>query len=223
MNPYILILECTDSLSSVALTQSDKLIQLLEKKESQPIVDLPVLISDVMTQAHIQWDRIAAMAVNLGPGSYTSLRSTLAIVKGIAFARNIKVIPISKDEMMASSLTKGFQQAYIYLYSRGSEVLKLIYDANNQRIGSEFIGMDEVQKELDTATDEKISFAMEENLYLRLKIEGKENQLKLFYPGSMNMINMAYKHFLENKFGNIQELLPIYFKDPNITKPKKIL
>ncbi|HCK66622.1 MAG TPA: tRNA (adenosine(37)-N6)-threonylcarbamoyltransferase complex dimerization subunit type 1 TsaB [Anaerolineae bacterium] len=60
-------------------------------------------VSDLMKRCDVTMDKIEALGVAIGPGSFTSLRVGLSLVKGIAFARNIPVIGIPTLDVIASA------------------------------------------------------------------------------------------------------------------------
>ena len=66
-------------------------------------VELAPAVSDLLTRCTVKMDDITALAVALGPGSFTSLRVGLAFVKGLALARNIPVIGISTLDVLAAA------------------------------------------------------------------------------------------------------------------------
>lgn len=49
----------------------------------------------------ISWEEVALLAVTVGPGSFTGIRSGLSFVKGLAFAREIPVAPCTTLEALA--------------------------------------------------------------------------------------------------------------------------
>jgi tRNA threonylcarbamoyladenosine biosynthesis protein TsaB len=52
-------------------------------------------LAGLLSCTSVSMDMVSALCVALGPGSFTSLRVGLALVKGIALARKLPVIGIS--------------------------------------------------------------------------------------------------------------------------------
>ena len=69
----------------------------------QPAIDALVREGD------ISLDAIDAVAVTIGPGSYTGLRVGLASAKGIAYALGKPVVPVVTLEVMAHAAEKAWQ------------------------------------------------------------------------------------------------------------------
>ncbi|MFT3892184.1 MAG: tRNA (adenosine(37)-N6)-threonylcarbamoyltransferase complex dimerization subunit type 1 TsaB [Anaerolineales bacterium] len=66
-------------------------------------VELAPAISDLLARCGLTMDNVSALSVALGPGSFTSLRVGLALVKGLAIARKIPVIGIPTLDILAAA------------------------------------------------------------------------------------------------------------------------
>jgi tRNA threonylcarbamoyladenosine biosynthesis protein TsaB len=66
-------------------------------------VELAPAIAELLTRCSVTMDDVKALGVALGPGSFTSLRVGLALVKGIAFSRRIPVIGIPTLDILANA------------------------------------------------------------------------------------------------------------------------
>jgi tRNA threonylcarbamoyladenosine biosynthesis protein TsaB len=64
-------------------------------------VELAPAIQELLTRCNLAMDHITALGIALGPGSFTSLRVGLALVKGLAFSRSIPVIGIPTLDILA--------------------------------------------------------------------------------------------------------------------------
>jgi len=60
---------------------------------------LPALVRDVLAEAGPAFD---AVAVTIGPGSFTGIRAALALAHGIALARNLEPLGITVREALAA-------------------------------------------------------------------------------------------------------------------------
>ena len=70
--------------------------------------ELAPALSGLLSRCGVSMERVNALGVAVGPGSFTSLRVGLSLVKGIALARHIPVIGIPID----SSALKGADALY---------------------------------------------------------------------------------------------------------------
>jgi tRNA threonylcarbamoyladenosine biosynthesis protein TsaB len=66
-------------------------------------VELAPAISDLLTRCGLSMGDVRALGVALGPGSFTSLRVGLALVKGLALARHLPLIGIPTLDILASA------------------------------------------------------------------------------------------------------------------------
>ena len=62
---------------------------------------LPGDIGRTLAAAHVELSQIALLAVVAGPGSFTGLRIGIASIQGLAFARALKIVPVSALEAIA--------------------------------------------------------------------------------------------------------------------------
>jgi tRNA threonylcarbamoyladenosine biosynthesis protein TsaB len=95
--PLILALETATKLCSVALSR-DGVVVAVRELESDALVHaekLNVFVAEVMAKAGTTFSELDAVAVGIGPGSYTGLRIGLSAAKGLCFALDIPIIGIS--------------------------------------------------------------------------------------------------------------------------------
>ena len=69
--------------------------------------ELAPALSGLLNRCGVSMDRVSALGVAVGPGSFTSLRVGLSLVKGIALARHIPVIGISTMDIIAAAQPVG--------------------------------------------------------------------------------------------------------------------
>jgi len=69
--------------------------------------ELAPALSGLLKRCSVSMDMVSALGVAVGPGSFTSLRVGLSLVKGIALARHIPVIGISTLDIIAAAQPVG--------------------------------------------------------------------------------------------------------------------
>lgn len=62
------------------------------------------LIEDALREAQMEREQIDCVAVGLGPGSYTGIRSAIALAQGWQLAREVKLLGIPSVECLASQV-----------------------------------------------------------------------------------------------------------------------
>ncbi|MCF7886063.1 MAG: tRNA (adenosine(37)-N6)-threonylcarbamoyltransferase complex dimerization subunit type 1 TsaB [Candidatus Marinimicrobia bacterium] len=92
---YILGIDTASKKCSVALTQDETLIKYKsEIGKAAHNQKLSTFISTIMDKANLKFEQLSAIAINIGPGSFTGLRIGLSTAKGIAFPHNLPLLPI---------------------------------------------------------------------------------------------------------------------------------
>src|SRR6185503_12985507 len=66
-------------------------------------VELAPAISDLLTRCGFTMEDVRALGVALGPGSFTSLRVGLSLVKGLALSRHIPLVGIPTLDILAAA------------------------------------------------------------------------------------------------------------------------
>ena len=67
-------------------------------------VELAPAVAELLARCAVTMENVQALGVALGPGSFTSLRVGLALVKGLAFSRRIPVIGVPTLDILAPAL-----------------------------------------------------------------------------------------------------------------------
>lgn len=70
-------------------------------------VELAPAVSELLARCELTMEDVRALGVALGPGSFTSLRVGLSLVKGLAFARQLPLIGIPTLDILAAAQAKS--------------------------------------------------------------------------------------------------------------------
>lgn len=104
---YILIIETSDRVNSIALCDTDgRLINCIDEISEQytHIELLQVNVDKLLKDNEIAFSDLCAIAVSSGPGSYTGLRIGVSSAKGYAYALDIPLISIPTLELLANGM-----------------------------------------------------------------------------------------------------------------------
>jgi tRNA threonylcarbamoyladenosine biosynthesis protein TsaB len=100
----LLALETATRTQSVALARGDDVCaERVAEGERPGAESLLPLVQAVLAQAGVGLDAVAALAVSIGPGSFTGLRIGLATAKGLAFGTGRPVVPVPTLLALAAS------------------------------------------------------------------------------------------------------------------------
>src|SRR5688572_2105310 len=97
----ILSIETSTPVCSVALHGDGKILTALEvHQEYSHASKLGILVKEVTKLSDTPLDRVDAVALSSGPGSYTGLRIGTSLSKGLCYALDIPLISVSTLEAM---------------------------------------------------------------------------------------------------------------------------
>lgn len=65
------------------------------------VAALPMMVQSVLSQAGVAPGRLAMVAVTVGPGSFTGIRSALSLAHGIALAAKVPLVGVTVGEALA--------------------------------------------------------------------------------------------------------------------------
>lgn len=106
----ILSIETGTNICSVALSENGELKSLRESEEGlEHAKNLALFISEILTENEIEVSDIDAVAVGIGPGSYTGLRIGVSVAKGLCFAENIPLIGVSSLESLVCIAKEDYE------------------------------------------------------------------------------------------------------------------
>jgi len=114
----ILAIETATSICGVSLIENGNCIHLIEedcpKKSAEK---LPEMVMEIQNNSGYEWEDLDAIAISIGPGSFTGLRIGLSFAKGLAFSQALPIIPVSTLNGIAVGLPKQQKTKRVVLYS----------------------------------------------------------------------------------------------------------
>jgi tRNA threonylcarbamoyladenosine biosynthesis protein TsaB len=94
---------------------------------------LPLLLERFLRENENLYDPIGAIAISIGPGSFTGLRVSLALAKGIAFARAIPIWPVSSLKVLAANARGSEKTIAAIIPARKEECYLGLFDSTELR------------------------------------------------------------------------------------------
>lgn len=221
-NRYILHLDTSTKVCSVALSKNGQLIEEIHSDDQQYRHGeiLTSYIDQVMQNAELRYKEISAVSIASGPGSYTGLRIGTSTAKGICFALQVPLIAVdsltalyehfgstNSEINVCSMIDARRMEVYSAIFAPNGTVLKEISaDVLDEQSYAEFEPMicigDATKKMVDTWKDRKILF---------------DHQLQASAAGQ---VRLAYQKFIEADFEDTAYFEPFYLKDFMAIKPK---
>jgi tRNA threonylcarbamoyladenosine biosynthesis protein TsaB len=100
----LLAVDTSTAQVGLALYDGSQVISEYAWRSSQRhTVELAPAVSELLTRSSLTMDHVHALGVALGPGSFTSLRVGLSLVKGLALARHLPLIGIPTLDILAAA------------------------------------------------------------------------------------------------------------------------
>jgi tRNA threonylcarbamoyladenosine biosynthesis protein TsaB len=221
----ILQLETGTSSCSVALASNGQVLALKEQHEANIHAShLTLFINEVLKVANKNYEDLDAVAVSMGPGSYTGLRIGVSTAKGLCFALDIPLIAVSTLQAMASakqSLANDKNLLCPMIDARRMEVYLAVYNANLSPIEDvKAVILDE--HSFDSFADYTLIFLGDgaeksKDLYSdteRYRFESHVNS-------AADLTSLAFEKFTKGELADLAYFEPYYLKDFMVTQPKK--
>ncbi len=216
----ILNFETSSKNCSVTLSSEGKLISNIDLEDDKYRHSelLTSTIKDILTQNNISAKELSAVAIGIGPGSFTGLRIGFSVAKGLCYPHKINLIGISSLKILANSIKND-----------SGDIIPMINDKGNFYYLSTFeYGLNEVGIPLIDQVDSNfINRNIKENS--TIVVNNKESfeyinsiindKVKLQYKpiSSTDMIDLSYASFIEQKFEDLAYFEPLYVKKPYVT------
>ncbi len=225
----ILLIETATDVCSVGIASNGKLVCVEESfVKNAHASQLQVLVEKAIQKATITLNQINAIAISIGPGSYTGLRVGLSAAKGYCFALNIPLIAIDTLESLAYQASKHTDfnnQGYLIplLDARRMEVYTSVWDASLNKIKDVSpIILDAFSFQEYLSKGDCFIFGSGAEKFKAICNATNLIYLHEIYSSVKGMAGIAFNCFQENRFADIAYIEPFYLKDFVGTTPKKL-
>jgi tRNA threonylcarbamoyladenosine biosynthesis protein TsaB len=223
--PFILHLETATEMCSVCISVGDKVLFLQESTVSYShSKDITLLISECVKHAGLRLDRLDAVSVSSGPGSYTSLRVGVATAKGICYSLNKPLIAVETLPSIALATFNKEKKEVLYcpmIDARRMEVYCALFDANGQIVEPvNAVVINEESFERHFATGTRIIFSGNGAKKCKSVIDSPLAKFSEVVCSAKNIVKPALEAYGNKNFADLAYFAPNYMKAPQITIPK---
>ncbi len=171
-------------------------------------------IQKIISDTGLTTKDIEAIAVTIGPGSYTGLRVGLSAAKGLCYALNIPLIAINTLEIIATGVKEDQADMICPLIdARRMEVFMAVYDKQMQEIIKPCAMIIEPGSFDSLLESGKIVFAGNGSKKLQKIIVHSNAIFNNFIATSVDMVILSAKKYVEKNFANLSYVEPFYIKE----------
>lgn len=223
----ILCLETSSKVCSVAVGNDGGILSCLESdKENAHSSQLTYLVEKALHDASLELQGLCAIAVSMGPGSYTGLRIGVATAKGFCYALDKPLIAVPTLKSLAYGMRgqagTGVALLCPMLDARRMEVYTAVYDSGLNEIrpvSAEIITRDSFSGFLESG---KMVFAGEGALKCKTFLGAHKHSFFIddFRLSARFLYPLALEKFNARAFENLAYFEPYYLKDFVAGKPR---
>jgi len=176
---------------------------------------LTLFIQEVIDSANITLKQVEAVALSMGPGSYTGLRIGTSTVKGLCYALDIPMITISTLKAMAFAMAENEKSA-IYcpmIDARRMEVFSALYDVNNDQVRGVQADVVDENTYAEFLANEIIFFGDGSLKCQEIIIHKNAKFIKGVHPSARDLGILSKAKFENKDFEDVAYFEPYYLKD----------
>jgi tRNA threonylcarbamoyladenosine biosynthesis protein TsaB len=225
---YILHIETSTAVCSVALSRNGSMVALHETREGMNHTALLApFIQQILESVSLKPEALGAIAVSSGPGSYTGLRVGGSTAKAMAYSLGIPLVAVPTLESLAGAIFEkhpGATYALPMIDARRKEVYTALYDHTLKEVWpvssviltedfflEKVAGLEQLYIGGDGAVKVAEMGALGQTLRVDVEIE----------CSARHQIASTLDRIAQGKVVDPMHFVPDYLKPPNITVSKK--
>lgn len=233
--PLILHIETATDICSVAISDGDRQLSLIESGQERSHARLlNSFIRQAMEEAGLTFKDLQGVAVSKGPGSYTGLRIGVSTAKGLAYGLDIPLLASGTLENMASGSVANMEVAKLISEHGTNLLLCPLLDARRMEVYSGFytvenklfreVSADIIDKESYGSILESHQVCFFGNGADKCKAvldHSNAHFIDGINPSASSMISTILSSFRKKLFEDVAYFEPFYLKNFIATVPKK--
>lgn len=216
----ILHIETATSNCSVSLSDDDRILTTIELNEGFTHAEnLHPFIEQLFKKTNLKPEHLNAVALSVGPGSYTGLRIGTSAAKGLCYALNIPLIGINTLQNLSAGAIKLIVEKDVILCplldARRMEVYTAAYNdelLETKKTEAKIVDENSVREFASKNTTYFFGDGMPKCKTLLQTIPGVKF-IDNIIPSSANMLNLALIKYKAKQFEDIAYFEPLYLKE----------
>lgn len=211
---YILNIETATKNCSVSLAKNGETLILKEfvGEGYTHAEKLHVFINEAVTEAGIKFTELSAVAVSMGPGSYTGLRIGVSAAKGLCYALSLPLIAIDTLSLLAHKISINEGVIIPMIDARRMEVYSAVYDKEYKQVRD--IKAEVITEALFDSIKGTIHLLGDGAAKCKEILKGdKYIYHDVLYPSSAEMSKLSYNKYKISDTVDVAYFEPFYLKD----------
>lgn len=230
----ILCIETGTDICSAALAQDGSLLSLRESEEGRDHArSLASFVDELLKENDLDADDLDAVAVGMGPGSYTGLRIGTSVAKGICYGAGKPLIGVSSLQSMAMTAVEDYDAGIIecddldnvllcpMIDARRMEVYTAVYDRFGNELSPVEAKIIDETSFADFMTDKQLLLFGGGAAKCAEVIKRPNTVTASVAPSARGMVRIAQEKFDNAIFEDIAYFEPFYLKEFIAGTPKK--
>ena len=216
----ILNIETATEVCSVCIAKNGKLLAIKESFEDKTHAKLlTVFIDELLKENNLKVKNLDAIAVSMGPGSYTGLRIGVSVAKGLAYAADLPLIAVSTLQSIAFGVSsKESLKPNIWICpmidARRMEVYTSFFSTYNKSESDITADIIDETSYLDILSERQVIFCGNGSAKCKQNITHKN---ALFIDdikcSSSYMTHISEEAYLQSDFVDLAYFEPFYLKN----------
>lgn len=201
--------------ASVCLSKDGDVLQISYSENQKDHASwLHTAIAGLLKKNNHKIKELQAVAVSIGPGSYTGLRVGLSAAKGFCFALHIPLITISSLKLIAFAAKEEATDLICPLIdARRMEVFTALYDKNLQEKNSAHSLVLDEKSFASILLNNKVLFCGNGIAKLQTIISDNNASYCSTNTDASHLAYLSLKNYIHKEFADLAYTEPLYIKE----------
>ncbi|MBR5484644.1 MAG: tRNA (adenosine(37)-N6)-threonylcarbamoyltransferase complex dimerization subunit type 1 TsaB [Alistipes sp.] len=230
----ILCIETGTDICSVGLARDGELVSLRESDEGRDHAkNVAVFVDELLRENDVAAEELSAVAVGMGPGSYTGLRIGVSFAKGLCYGLQIPLVAVGSLDSLVQVAREDYEAGIIDVEQWNDAVLCPMVDARRMEVYTQMFdakgqSLNEVKAEIiaeDSFAEWRNGrpFVIFGNGAAKCQEVLTDAILVNVTPSARGLAALAHQRFEAGQTEDIAYFEPFYLKDFIVIPSKKKL
>lgn len=212
---YILNIDTALETASICLSGNGSVLQYAESKNQNDHSRwLHMAIEKLLQKEKISLTDLSAIAVSIGPGSYTGLRVGLSTSKGLCYALQKPLITVNNLLLIAIAQSVSIDGLICpCIDARRMEVYTCLFDAKLNVVENPFAKIIDADSFVDKLEQHKILFCGNAVEKIRKNVKHRNAFFSTNVVTARELSILSYAKYKNREFENLATTEPLYIKN----------